>query len=96
MPLWILSCCGCGVGQRIPALAWEFPYAPGAALKRQKQKAETTKNLLNQPKHYTEMSCVLTSGFLALLFYFFFGHARSMREFLCQSNARPAAPEPQQ
>ena len=36
----IPHCCGCGVGRQLRApirpLAWETPYAAGAALKRQK------------------------------------------------------------
>ena len=40
----IPSCCGCGVGPAavalIQPLAWEPPYAVGAALKRQKNKKQ--------------------------------------------------------
>ena len=34
----ILYCSGYGVGQQIRPLAWEIPYAMGAALKKQKTK----------------------------------------------------------
>ena len=49
---WILHCCGCGVGRwPIGPLAWEPPYASGAALekpkgqkkKKEKKKKPTTK-----------------------------------------------------
>ena len=39
--LWLWHCCGCGVAVAlIQPLAWEFPYAAGAALKRKKKKKE--------------------------------------------------------
>ena len=38
----IPSCCDCGAGRQptapIQPLAWEFPYAMGAALKRKKER----------------------------------------------------------
>ena len=42
----IWRCCGCGVGWRlqlIGPLAWEPPYAAGAALKRQREKKKERK-----------------------------------------------------
>ena len=42
---WIWRCCGCDVGgqlQLIRPLAWELPYAAGAALKKTKKKKEKT------------------------------------------------------
>ena len=39
-----LRCCGCGVGwTRIGLLAWELPYAAGAALKSKKKKKKKKK-----------------------------------------------------
>ena len=43
---WILSCCGCDIGQQLqlqfnPYLAWEPPYATGAAPKDKQQPKKT-------------------------------------------------------
>ena len=49
------GCCGCGAGwqlQLIQPLAWELPYAAGAALKRQKKKKRLpAKELVARPYH---------------------------------------------
>ena len=41
---WILSCCVCGVGQRLQLLPWETPYAAGVALKSKKKKKKALRS----------------------------------------------------
>ena len=43
----------------IQLLAWEPPYAMGAALKRQKTKTKTKKQTKNQEKNHLRSSCYL-------------------------------------
>ena len=71
---WIWCCCGCGIGGKqatawIGLLAWELPYAVGAALKRQKRPPPKKVNLfckvfIRSPFHSSWLLCHVPSCWL--------------------------------
>ena len=69
----ILSCCDFGLGQRLTApfgsLAWELPYATGAALKKAKNKTKQ-KNKKN-PFTYFVIYRLQCSSILIFMTYFY-------------------------
>ena len=58
--------CGCGIGQRLQLpldpLAWESPYAAGAALKRQKKDKKKKKKEVKSYVLGSKLSFPLKSG----------------------------------